>query len=133
MHLQIFNNLTVNCKEVCSILNKEKQIIYSSYYLDCYFDYNYEQNDLKNIKNTRDLKTCHWQCTLESECNYWTFNKADKTCYLKYAINKVKANSAYTSGPKKCMTREDIQLDKGNQLSISKSIFVWIPLLHVPL
>ena len=79
----------------------------------CFLDnYNFDGGDIgkaeKQIK-TRDAITCQIHCIGNAECNYWTFDKASRKCYLKRELSYAKYDVRYQSGPKKCLVQAETE------------------------
>jgi len=60
--------------------------------------------DIDAIEGVKNSLACHLECAKNADCQYFTFNKADKNCYLKGAKEPVvtEDTAGLISGPKFC-------------------------------
>ena len=69
--------------------------------------YKIEGEDLGESKETKDAALCQVRCYHNKQCNYWTFQKSDKHCFLRSKLKKVVSSSGYQSGAKECFDDKD--------------------------
>ena len=63
----------------------------------------YSKNDLTKVAAS-SASECQRRCQAAAKCQYFTFNSATSTCYLKTSAAGKKQHSAAVSGPKRCGT-----------------------------
>ena len=78
--------------------------------------YKIEGEDLGKSKETKDAAMCQVRCFHENQCNYWTFRKSDKHCFLRSKLKKAVKSSDFQSGAKECFDNKEQEL-KNNSTS----------------
>ena len=92
-------NLTMLQKFLACPLENYKFEVHSDYLLS------------KNGDKVRDVGSCQWQCKNKAECNYWTYEKSSKKCFMMRANDNLPLvyNDKWISGPKKCMNKLELE------------------------
>ena len=83
-------------------------------FLDCQLDDYKFGSDAKWFTGevVRDFRSCQWHCENKVECNYWTFEKTSKTCFMMrahYWDLPLKYDDKWISGPKKCLNKLKVE------------------------
>ena len=82
------------------------------YFPDCILEgYNIEKSDIGDPEDVRTVKNCHYLCTQRPECNYWTYQKSSKKCFLKREVTSIVKSSNYQSGAKLCLDKQKAELE----------------------
>jgi hypothetical protein len=61
-------------------------------------------NDIASIGNIKSAVQCQQKCVENAQCNYFNYNSAARTCWLKTAGSVASDCPSCTSGPKYCGT-----------------------------
>ena len=84
----------------CMKMKPLKPVFY--YLVDCNeYDVNYSGNNVKSGTSNNEWE-CQKMCQENSKCQFWTFVKAHRKCWLKDAKSASKSNGL-VSGPKLCI------------------------------
>ena len=69
---------------------------------------NYEitGDDLGQSVEVKNAGLCQVRCTRNKQCNYWTFKKSDKKCFLRQKIKKAIPSSGFQSGARTCLDKD---------------------------